>query len=60
VSDSDILDVALAAGARSFFSKVLDAMGLQPDAAYRTLLKPELCRAMTAGRPLPQNSSRPS
>ncbi|HEX8927633.1 MAG TPA: peroxidase, partial [Actinomycetota bacterium] len=40
LSDADILDVTLAAGARCFFSKVLDAMGVEPDAAYHTMLEP--------------------
>lgn len=33
LSDGDILDVALTAAARSFFSKTLDAMGCEPDEA---------------------------
>jgi len=41
--------VALAAAVRCFFSKVLDAMGVEPDAAYRTLLEPELYRVLTVG-----------
>jgi uncharacterized peroxidase-related enzyme len=51
LSDGDILDVALAAAVRCFFSKVLDAMGLEADAAYRTVLEPALCRVLTVGRP---------
>ena len=50
LSDSDILDVALAAAVRCFFSKVVDAMGVEADAAYRTLLEPELRQALTVGR----------
>ena len=42
----------LAAGARRLFSTVLDAMGVEPDAAYRTLLEPELREALTVGRPV--------
>jgi hypothetical protein len=52
LSDADILDVALAAGARCFFSKVLDAMAVEPDAAYHTLLEPDLREALTIGRPV--------
>jgi uncharacterized peroxidase-related enzyme len=52
LSDSEILDVALAAGARCFFSTVLDAMGVEPDAAYRTLLEPDLQEALAVGRPI--------
>jgi uncharacterized peroxidase-related enzyme len=33
LGDAEILDVALAASARSFFSKTLDAMGCEPDEA---------------------------
>ncbi len=33
LSDEEILDVALTAAARSFFSKTLDAMGCEPDDA---------------------------
>jgi uncharacterized peroxidase-related enzyme len=59
LSDSDILDVALAAAVRCFFSKVLDAMGVQPDAAYRVLLDPELLQVLTVGRPLPPTAPVP-
>lgn len=34
LTDPEIFDVALAAAARSFFSKSLDAMGAQPDPEY--------------------------
>ena len=53
LSDADILDVTLAAGARCFFSKVLDAMGVEPDAAYQTVLDPDLRQALAVGRPIP-------
>lgn len=33
VTDAEIFDIALAAAARSFFSKALDAMGAEPDDA---------------------------
>ena len=36
-SDAEILDIALAAAARCFFSKVLDAVGATPDEAYSEL-----------------------
>jgi alkylhydroperoxidase family enzyme len=35
LADEEILDVVLAASARSFFSLTLDALGAQPDEAYR-------------------------
>lgn len=34
-SDADILDVTLAVAARNFFTRILEAMGAVPDAAYR-------------------------
>jgi uncharacterized peroxidase-related enzyme len=50
LSDVDILQVVLAAAARCFFSTVLDAVGAEPDAHYRTSLEPELQHALTVGR----------
>ena len=37
LSDAEIVDVALAAAARCFFSKALDALGVAPDAKYAAL-----------------------
>ena len=51
--DDGILDVALAAAARCFFSTVLAALGAEPDAAYRAELEPELYHALAAVRPPP-------
>jgi uncharacterized peroxidase-related enzyme len=51
--DDGILDVALAAAARCFFSTVLEAMGTEPDASYRAELEPGLHQALTVGRPIP-------
>jgi uncharacterized peroxidase-related enzyme len=53
LSDADILDVALTAGARCFFAKVLDAMGAEPDPAYRARLEPELYEALANGHATP-------
>ena len=52
LSDGDILDVALAAAVRCFFSKAIDAMGVEPDAIYHAELEPELHEVLTGGRPL--------
>lgn len=53
LSDADVLDVTLAAAARCFFSKTLDATGTAPDAAYNNL--PEgLRKVLTVGRPIDQ------
>jgi alkylhydroperoxidase family enzyme len=49
-SDAEILDIALAAAARSFLSKVLDAVGAEPDGWFMDL-QPELRQALSVGRP---------
>jgi uncharacterized peroxidase-related enzyme len=51
LSDTDIMDVVLAAAVRCFFSKTLDAMGVLPDAHYNEL-EPELREALVVGRPI--------
>jgi uncharacterized peroxidase-related enzyme len=51
MSDAEIVDVVLAAAARCFFSKALDALGVQPDAIYGSL-EPGLRDALTVGRPI--------
>jgi uncharacterized peroxidase-related enzyme len=57
--DTDILDVALAAAARCFFSTVLDAMGAQADGALSQDLEPPLRAALTVGR-APEPGDRPT
>jgi uncharacterized peroxidase-related enzyme len=54
LTDSEILDVVLAAAARCFFSKALDAIGVQPDASYLEL-EPGLRDTLTVGRPIAEN-----
>jgi len=49
--DEEIFDIAAAAAARCFFSKLVDAMGAQADAAYHDL-DPTLREALTVGRPI--------
>lgn len=51
LSEADIMDVVLAAAARCFFSKTLDAMGVRPDASYAEL-EPELLEVLVVGRPI--------
>jgi alkylhydroperoxidase family enzyme len=51
LSETDIMDVILAAAARCFFSKTLDALGVRPDASFRGL-EPELRDALVVGRPI--------
>jgi alkylhydroperoxidase family enzyme len=51
LSDPEIFDVVAAAAARCFYSKTLDALGAQPDAAYAEL-EPGLRDALVVGRPI--------
>jgi alkylhydroperoxidase family enzyme len=51
LSETEIMDVVLAAAARCFFAKTLDALGVRPDAGYRDL-EPELRDALVVGRPI--------
>jgi uncharacterized peroxidase-related enzyme len=52
LSDGEVFDVVLAAAARCFFSKTLDGVGVQADAAYAGLEPPPLREALTVGRPI--------
>jgi uncharacterized peroxidase-related enzyme len=49
LSDAEIVDVVLAAAARCFFSKTLDALGVEPDAKYADL-DPAVRDVLTVGR----------
>ena len=51
LSDGEIADVVLAATIRCFFSKTLDALGVEPDAAYVDL-PVEFREALIVGRPI--------
>jgi alkylhydroperoxidase family enzyme len=51
LSDSEIFDVVLATTIRCFFSKTLDALGVQPDAEFREL-DPAFRERLTVGRPI--------
>ena len=51
LSQEEIMDVILAAAARCFFSKTLDALGVQPDSGYRDL-DPSLRQTLVVGRPI--------
>lgn len=51
LSETEIMDVVLAAAARCFFSKTLDALGVRPDASYREL-EPQMREALVVGRPI--------
>jgi uncharacterized peroxidase-related enzyme len=50
LSDRDVLDVVATASARCFYSTLLDALGVEPDARFLDLDEP-LRRALTVGRP---------
>lgn len=51
LSEAEVADVVLAASARCFFSKALDALGILADASYRDL-EPEVRAALVVGRPI--------
>ena len=51
LSDTEIMDVVLAAAARCFFSKALDGLGVLPDAELAEL-EPELLDVLVVGRPI--------
>jgi len=51
LSDTDIMDVVLAAAVRCFYSKTLDALGVLPDASYNAM-DPELRDVLVVGRPI--------
>ena len=51
LTETEIFDVILAAAARCFFTKVIDAAGVQPDAHYGEL-DPPFRDALTVGRPI--------
>ena len=51
LTDGEIMDVVVAAAARCFFSKTLDALCVQADAEFQELA-PELQKAFVVGRPI--------
>ena len=55
-SETEIMDVVLAAAARCFFSKTLDALGVRPDASFHEL-QPQLRDALVVGRPIADRSA---
>jgi uncharacterized peroxidase-related enzyme len=55
-SDTEIFDIAATAAARCFFSKLLDALGAEPDAAYDSLDE-GLKRRLTPGRPISRDAA---
>jgi alkylhydroperoxidase family enzyme len=51
LADAEIMDVVLAAAARCFLSKTLDALGVRADARFQELA-PELQAVFVVGRPI--------
>lgn len=54
LTDADIFDIILAASARCFFSSVLEASGIEPDAEYSSLER-ALRDVLTVGRPIAES-----
>jgi len=50
-SDAEIFDIATTAAGRAFFTKVLDALGVEADAPFRAL-EPEFREPLAVGRPI--------
>jgi alkylhydroperoxidase family enzyme len=50
-SDAEIFDIAAIAAGRCFFTKILDALGSEPDVAFMKI-EEELRQALTVGRPI--------
>jgi uncharacterized peroxidase-related enzyme len=51
LDDGEIISVVCAAAVRCFYSKTLDALGVQPDASYASV-DPKLREALVVGRPI--------
>lgn len=52
LSDPEIVDVVFAVAARAFFTKVLDALGVEADVQLGDTFDPEVRRQVTVGRPI--------
>lgn len=50
-TDAEVFDIAAIAASRSFFTKLLDALGSEPDAPFMQM-DDDLRRALTVGRPI--------
>jgi uncharacterized peroxidase-related enzyme len=50
-TDAEIFDIAATAAARSFWTKVIEALGVEADAPFRALDE-QLRKALTVGRPI--------
>lgn len=52
LSDDEIMGVILAAAARCFFAKTVDALGVLPDASYADEFAPDELDVLVVGRPI--------
>ncbi|MDL0433854.1 peroxidase-related enzyme [Marinobacter sp. TBZ242] len=50
-ADEEIFDIVAVVAGRAFFTRILDGLGAEPDAAYREL-PIELAKALCVGRPI--------
>lgn len=50
-TDADVFDIVAVAAGRAFFTKMLDALGVQPDSAFLAMDRP-LRSSLTVGRPI--------
>jgi uncharacterized peroxidase-related enzyme len=57
LSDADIADVVFAVAARSFFTRVLDALGAELDVQTAETFEPPVREAMIVGRPVARSVS---
>jgi uncharacterized peroxidase-related enzyme len=55
LDDEEITDVVFTAAARAFFTKVLDALGVETDAQLGQTFDPEVRDQMTVGRPVAES-----
>jgi uncharacterized peroxidase-related enzyme len=50
-TDAEIFDITATAAARAFWTKVIDSLGVEADAPFRTMNR-EFTEALTVGRPI--------
>jgi uncharacterized peroxidase-related enzyme len=58
LTDADVADVIFAVAARSFFTRVLDALGVEADSQLGASFEPDLRERLTVGRPIATEPSR--
>ena len=56
LSDDEIFDIAAVASARCFFTKILDALGSEPDISFISMNE-KLRQRLTVGRPISHEST---